>query len=91
VVYETPAYGGLVLPCPDIASRSDEGPSKATLDMIYTGIENLRSDNLTTLLKNVVELVQNGSRNSQLYPSCNATCQANGMCSINLMGEEGPS
>lgn len=79
VAYETPADSGLVRPCLDIISRSDKGPSKATLDAIYNGIDDLHNDALTALLKNVVELTQNGGRNGQLYPSCDATCQANSM------------
>jgi hypothetical protein len=40
VVYETPADAGLVAPCFDITSRSDKGPSQATLSAIYNGISN---------------------------------------------------
>jgi hypothetical protein len=79
-VYETPADAGLVSPCLDIISRSDKGPNKVTLDAIYHGIDDLHIDALTTLLKNVVALTQDSGRNGQLYPSCNTTYQANGMC-----------
>jgi hypothetical protein len=81
VLYETPADGGLVGPSLDIISRSDKGPSKPTLDTIYDGIKDLHNDALDALLKNVVKLPQNGGRNGQLFPSCNATCQTNGALS----------
>lgn len=79
VVYETPEDGGLIGPVLDIISRSDKGPTKATLDAIYDGINDLHNDALDVLLKAVVVLPQNGARNGELYPSCNATCQANGL------------
>jgi len=79
VVYETPADGGIVGPSLDIISRSDKGPSKPTMDAIYDGISDLHNDALTALLKIVVKLPQNGARNGELFPSCNATCQTNGM------------
>ncbi|KAN0112531.1 hypothetical protein V8E51_005482 [Hyaloscypha variabilis] len=77
VVYETPADGGLVGPSLDIISRSDKGPSKPTLDAIYDGINDLHNDALSAVLKIVVKLTQNGGRNGELFPSCNATCQTN--------------
>jgi len=78
VVYETPADGGLVGPSLDVISRSDKGPSKPTLDAIYDGINDLHNDALSAVLKIVVKLTQNGGRNGELFPSCNATCQTNG-------------
>ena len=81
VLYETPADGGLVGPSLDIISRSDKGPSKPTLDAIYDGIKDLHNDALDALLKIVVKMPQNGGRNGQLFPSCNATCQTNGTLS----------
>lgn len=72
------ADAGFVPPCLDIVSRSDKGPSKATMDAIYDGITDLHNDVLTALVKNVVKMVQNGGRTGELYPSCNVTCQANG-------------
>jgi hypothetical protein len=81
VLYETPADGGLVGPSLDIISRSGKGPSKPTLDAIYDGIKDLHNDALDALLKIVVKLPQNGGRNGQLFPSCNATCQTNGTLS----------
>lgn len=78
VVYETPADAGLVGPSLDIISRDDNGPSKATLDAIYDGIKDLHNSQLDSLLASVVKLKQNGGRNGELYPSCNATCMTNG-------------
>ncbi|KAE8443026.1 hypothetical protein EG329_002420 [Mollisiaceae sp. DMI_Dod_QoI] len=76
-VYETPIPGGLEGASLDIISRDDNGPSKATLNAIYDGIKGLKNPQLNTLLASVVKLNQNGARNGQLYPSCNATCMTN--------------
>ena len=78
VVYETPADAGLVGPSLDIISRDDNGPSKLTLDAIHEGIKGLHNDQLDKLLASEVKLKQNGGRNGQRYPSCNATCVTNG-------------
>jgi hypothetical protein len=78
VVYETPIDAGLIGPSFDIISRDDNGPSKATLDAIYAGVKDLKNANLTALLANVVKLSQNGGRDGEFYPSCNATCVTNG-------------
>ena len=78
VVYETPADAGFVGPSLDIISRDDTGPSKATLDLIYAGIKELHNQQLDGLLASVVKLTQNGGRNGERYPSCNATCTSNG-------------
>jgi hypothetical protein len=78
VVYETPVLGGLVSASLDIMSRDDKGPTKDTLDAIYDGIKDLNNNQLDALLPLVVKLKQDGARNGQLYPSCNATCITNG-------------
>jgi hypothetical protein len=78
VVYETPADAGFVGPSLDIISRDDTGPSKTTLDLIYAGIKELHNQQLDGLLASVVKLTQNGGRNGERYPSCNATCTSNG-------------
>lgn len=79
VVYETPAAAGAVGASLDIISRDDDGPSKETLKEIEDGVKALHDSQLNSLLASVVKLTQNGGRNGQLYPSCNATCMTNGM------------
>jgi len=75
VVYETPDAG--IGPSLDIMSRDDDGPSKDTLNAIYAGVKSLYNEALNALLASVVKLPQNGGRNGELYPSCNATCVTN--------------
>jgi len=75
VVYETPDAG--IGPSLDIISRDDDGPSKDTLDAIYAAVKGLHNEALDALLASEVKLTQNGGRNGQLYPSCNATCVTN--------------
>jgi hypothetical protein len=79
VVYETPVDGGLIGPSLDIISRDDNGPSKLTLDAIHEGIKGLHNDQLDQLLASLVKLKQDGGRDGQRYPSCNATCMTGGM------------
>ncbi|KAF4630705.1 hypothetical protein G7Y89_g7440 [Cudoniella acicularis] len=76
-VYETPADAGFTGPSLDIISRDDNGPSKPTLDGIYDAIKYLKNSQLDALLSSVVKLPQNGARDGQPYPSCNATCMMN--------------
>jgi len=79
VVYETPADAGFVGPSLDIISRDDSGPSKLTFDAIYEGIKALHNDQLDKLLASIVKLKQDGGRNGQRFPTCNATCMTDGV------------
>lgn len=77
VMYETPAFreGAASL---DIISRDVRGPNAITLSWILEAVKALRNSALTSLVGNVQKLVQDGGRNRQPWPICNATCQTNG-------------
>lgn len=76
VLYETPAYRSV--PCLDFLSRDERGIAKDTYQSLKEGVKDLRNSALNSLLADVVKLVQNGGRNGQPYPTCNATCMLNG-------------
>ncbi len=61
----------------DIISRSDNGPEKRTLDLIHARVKEFKNEVLTSLLNSTVQLVQDGGRNGQSWPTCNATCMQN--------------
>lgn len=75
VVYEGAANG--VGPVVDIISRDDDGPSKATVDLVLAGIKDLNNTVLGTALTSLMLVSQDGGRNEEMYPSCNATCMTN--------------
>ncbi|EXJ63644.1 uncharacterized protein A1O5_11405 [Cladophialophora psammophila CBS 110553] len=77
VVYETPAMSETVASL-DIFSRDPAGPSNDTLDAIEAGIQRLGNKNLIDLLTNVTKTPQDGGRDNDPWPSCNATCRTNG-------------
>ncbi|TAQ90000.1 hypothetical protein B7494_g1671 [Chlorociboria aeruginascens] len=76
VLYET-AAAGQTTPSFDIISRSDSGPSNSTLTAIYAGVAAVHSDALNALIPNVMPIAQNGGRNGQPYPTCDALCESN--------------
>jgi hypothetical protein len=65
----------------DIISRSDKGPSGATLSMISKAVDYLGIASLTALKNEAMEvaLLQDGARVGQPYPLCNSTCMMNGI------------
>ena len=90
VLYETPAVGQNQSAF-DIISRSDKGVANSTLHSISEGLAVLGNQELITLAGQAQLLKQDGGRNGQLYPICNATCMTNGEFRVPLMqayGEE---
>ncbi|KIX95917.1 uncharacterized protein Z520_08172 [Fonsecaea multimorphosa CBS 102226] len=77
VLYETPAASETVASL-DICSRTPSGPTNDTLDAIKSGIQKLGNKKLIGLLKNVTKTPQDGGRDNEPWPSCNATCRTNG-------------
>ncbi|KAH0836161.1 hypothetical protein FOPE_04408 [Fonsecaea pedrosoi] len=76
VVYETPAASQSVASL-DIFSRAPSGPTNDTLDAIKSGIQKLGNQSLIDLLKDVIRTPQDGGRDHDPWPACNATCRTN--------------
>ena len=79
LVYETPITDP-AHPQPadiDVASRSDSGPSQATLTEVFAALSSLGNQELSDLIGQVVPLVQNGARDGQPPVTCDATCMSN--------------
>ena len=64
----------VVLGSLDIESRLDVGPSHETLVEIYEQLRGLGSEELTNLVEETVQLVQNGDRRGLGPVSCDAAC-----------------
>jgi hypothetical protein len=78
VLYETKSAGQQSESF-DIISRTDQGLSKLTLDLIYAAVDATGNQTLIAFKDAVFPIIQDGSRNGQLYPICNETCKTNGM------------
>jgi len=76
VVYETRSSGETSESI-DFISRSSAGVAPATFEFLKAAIRDLRNTQLSALLQNVTLTPQDGRRNGQPYPSCNATCMQN--------------
>lgn len=78
VLYETKS-AGQTEDSFDVISRSNKGPSQVTLEMIW-GAVNASGNASLVQLKNEargMKIVQDGGRDGQEYPLCNATCETN--------------
>jgi len=61
----------------DIIARGISGPNPITLSWILAAVKALGNPLLAPLVDNVKKLVQDGGRNGQPWPICNATCMTN--------------
>ena len=73
-IYETAVSSGYAPPEVDIESRSEAGPSAATLEAIYRALRALGNEDLDALVANVTKLTVDGRRDGQppfvFGPSC---------------------
>lgn len=74
VIYETAVAANDSPSSLDIESRLDVGPSHETLVEIYEQLRGLGSEELTNLVEETVQLVQNGDRRGLGPVSCDAAC-----------------
>ncbi len=61
----------------DIQARLDTGPSHDTLNDIYQALRGLGNAELTSLVGQIVPLVQNGARRGMGPVVCDAACVNN--------------
>lgn len=81
VMYETPVLDPSNLgPADiDIDSRSDTGPTNATLGVIFDELLKLGNKEIAALTEQIVPLVQNGARRGLGPVVCDAACVNNGL------------
>jgi hypothetical protein len=77
VLYESPTLNGQLGAVFDIISRSDNGPDQVTLNLIYQAVNATGNSALISLKNGATPLKQDGGRNGQGYPTCDAACLAN--------------
>jgi hypothetical protein len=77
VLYESPTTNGQEGAVFDIISRSDNGPDQITLNLIYQAVNATGNSALISLKNGATPLKQDGGRNGQGYPTCDAACLAN--------------
>ena len=77
VIYETAVASSGAPPDIDIESRSDTGPSEATLSEIRDALLALNNAQITALVHQVVPLVQNGARRGSGPVVCDEACVSN--------------
>ena len=77
VLYETPVAATGAPADIDIESRSDTGPTKATLSKLFDALLALNNPEITQLVHQTVQLVQNGARNNLGPVVCDAACVNN--------------
>ncbi|TCD61344.1 hypothetical protein EIP91_008571 [Steccherinum ochraceum] len=77
VIYESPVTLTGIPSAIDIESRSQGGPSKATLDKIFQELRALNNPEITQLVYQIKPLVRNGNRANTGPVVCDAACVNN--------------
>lgn len=74
VAYESEIVAVNNPPGLDIQSKSDQGPTKETLDDILASLKALGNKDITALAKQTVATVQDGERRGLPPVACDAAC-----------------
>ncbi len=77
VAYESEIVAVGNPPALDIESKSEEGPTKETLNEILTSLKALGNKEITALVKQVAATVQDGERRGRAPVACDAACVNN--------------